>query len=204
MIHSSDANMTGFIITCEDRAHLNDTCDILSSFDIQDFNWPADPFSPPIITYKGPPKLGISNPLYPWQYSILGHQVFVCLTGLPFMPTTGTLAILSTVLLMASIIGLYVTIATHLIFPELRNLPGLNLLAMNCSMVMYQQIFLLGITPQNAELRVCKAVAVILHYLILATFFWTNVMAWDLYQVCSSAVVLLHQRNCFSVISGIS
>ena len=43
---------------------------------------------------------------------------------------------------MASIIGLYLTIITHLVFSELRNLPGLNLLAMNTNMVLYQQLFL--------------------------------------------------------------
>ena len=43
---------------------------------------------------------------------------------------------------MASVIGLYLTIITHLVFSELRNLPGLNLLAMNTNMVLYQQLFL--------------------------------------------------------------
>ena len=49
---------------------------------------------------------------------------------------------LSSGLLMASVIGLYLTIITHLVFSELRNLPGLNLLAMNTNMVLYQQLFL--------------------------------------------------------------
>ena len=72
-----------------------------------------------------------------WISGILGVNVYytwdtnICLQ-----------ANLSFGLQMASIIGLYLTIITHLVFSELRNLPGLNLLAMNTNMVLYQQLFL--------------------------------------------------------------
>ena len=53
---------------------------------------------------------------------------------------------------------------------------------MNTSMVLYQQLFLAGISPRDHHWYVCKGVALSLHFLILCTFFWTNVMAWDLFQ----------------------
>ena len=57
---------------------------------------------------------------------------------------------------------------------------GLNLLSMNTTMLLWQQLFVVGISPAKKE--VCKGVAMSLHYLILSTFFWTHIMAWDLYQ----------------------
>ena len=52
--------------------------------------------------------------------TIIGHPIF-----LPWMPPPdSSLGMLSCILLIASIIGLYLTIITHLTFPELRNLPG--------------------------------------------------------------------------------
>ena len=41
-----------------------------------------------------------------------------------FPPTNSSMGILSAILLIASIVGLYLTIVTHLLFSELRNLPG--------------------------------------------------------------------------------
>ena len=136
------------------------------------------------------PIFGLDGNIYPGEYKVKGtwpHQlVTVCIPDfsvLPFMPASGSLlGNLTSALLMASVIGLYLTIITHLVFSELRNLPGLNLLAMNMSMVLYQQLFLAGISPKNHHWSVCKGVALGLHFLILCTFFWTNVMAWDLYQ----------------------
>ena len=113
-----------------------------------------------------------------------GEKVMVCIDtqDLPFMPSSKNggsfLAYLSFCLMTASIFGLYLTIITHLVFSELHNLPGLNLLAMSTNMVLYQQLFLAPAKSGN----LCTAIAISLHFLILSTFFWTNVMAYDLYK----------------------
>ena len=171
-------------------------------FDASDFWWlPEWPNESQIIKPKVP-DLGLDNEIFPWEYSVTeGHKIWVCISwemALPFMPTAqngGLLAYLSLVLLTASIVGLYLTILTHLVFSELRNLPGLNLLAMNACMVSYQQLFLAAscnlilVTPSF-----CQAVAVSLHFLILSTFFWTNIMAWDLYMTFGQKTVFSQIR----------
>jgi hypothetical protein len=185
-------------MTCEDRARMNDSnCDLKITFDIQDFIWPNDSTKEQVIVFKGSPQFGVANPLQPWEYTVYGQQVLVCVKeflDMPFLPASeSTLAVLTSVLLMASIVGLYATILTHLIFSELRNLPGLNLLAMNVTMVTYQQIFVIGVHADTG-FRACKSVAVCLHFFILSTFFWTNIMAWDLYQTFGKRAVFSQIR----------
>ena len=41
----------------------------------------------------------------------------------------------------------------------------------------------------------CRAVAVIIHFTTLATFFWTNIMAWDIYKTFGQRTVLSHIRQ---------
>ena len=43
--------------------------------------------------------------------------------------------------------------------------------------------FLSGVNERTVVKRtVCTFVAILIHFLILASFFWTNVMAWDIYK----------------------
>ena len=177
-IHSSDAKLTGFIKTCENRAAIDQTCAYPMNFTIGDFTWPENSSAPQIIKFKEP-KYGITELDPNGGYFVQNGIVTICIPN--NWLGDGFYALLSSILMISSIIGLYLTILTHLLFAELRNLPGLNLLAMNTTMVLYQQLFIAGIT--NNHPNVCKTIAIALHFLILSTFFWTNVMAWDLYQV---------------------
>lgn len=178
-IHSSDAKLTGFIKTCENRAAIAQDCGYPMNFTIGDFTWPENSSAPQIIKFKEP-KYGITKLEPSGGYFVQNGIVTICIQN-NWLPSDGFYALLSSILMISSIIGLYLTILTHLLFVELRNLPGLNLLAMNTTMVLYQQLFIAGIT--NNHPNVCKTIAIALHFLILSTFFWTNVMAWDLYQV---------------------
>ena len=192
-IHSSNANLTGFIKTCENRAVIDQDCPHPFNFTVEDFIWPENQSQIQVIHLKED-KYGLQDISPHGGYFVLNDTVTVCIKhygNLPFLPNSeGFYAVLSSVLLISSIVGLYLTIITHCLFSELRNLPGLNLLAMNTTMVLYQQLFVAGIAPSpspdsspNSNLALCKGIAITLHFLILSTFFWTNVMAWDLYQV---------------------
>lgn len=90
---------------------------------------------------------------FPWEYYVKGNSVVVCRNNVPLLSLFAG-DYLSFVLMTASIVGLYLTIITHLLFAELRNLPGLNLLAMNTSMVLYQQLFLA--TSNIANDDICR------------------------------------------------
>ena len=191
-IHSSDAKLTGFIKTCENRAAIDQNCAYPMNFTIDQFIWPENSSAEQIIKFLVP-QYGMSGPISPeGGYFVQNGIVTICIIN-PWLPSDGFYALLSSILMISSIIGLYLTILTHLLFSELRNLPGLNLLAMNTTMVLYQQLFIAGIT--NNHQTVCKTIAVGLHFLILSTFFWTNVMAWDLYQVHGISSVLNFSHN---------
>ena len=43
--HSNEANMTGFIVTCEERSYIKNSssCDMTMKFNVSDFEWPDDP-----------------------------------------------------------------------------------------------------------------------------------------------------------------
>ena len=43
--HSNEANMTGFIVTCEERSYIKNSssCDLTMKFNVSDFEWPDDP-----------------------------------------------------------------------------------------------------------------------------------------------------------------
>ena len=50
----------------------------------------------------------------------------------------------------ASTICLFLTITTYLIFEELRNLPGLNVMGLSFDTFAYQLIFLVGVNEEMA------------------------------------------------------
>lgn len=50
--HSTEAKMTGFIVTCEDRAFINGTCNDPSMYNVSDFKWPDLPNVSQVITFK--------------------------------------------------------------------------------------------------------------------------------------------------------
>ena len=64
-------------------------------------------------------------------------------------------------------------------------------------MVLWQQLFVASITPKSSPTgkAVCKGVAMSLHYLILSTFFWTHIMAWDLYQTFGQKAIFSQIRS---------
>lgn len=88
------------------------------------------------------------------------------------------------------------TIITYFLFKELRNLSGLAVLNLTAATCIFQLVFLLGMRPVvyvNYP-QICVAVAIIIHYGELASIFWTNVMAIDLYLTLSrwSAIVCFY------------
>lgn len=63
-------------------------------------------------------------------------------------------------------IGLAATLVTYSVFGELRNLPGLNLMALSLCLLAYQLIFETGVNERTAENRTaCKVRATKYTYL---------------------------------------
>ena len=76
-----------------------------------------------------------------------------------------------------SMISLIALLSIYIAVPELRTLPGKNLISMSCSMFLYHVFFLL--TGQTDKPYLCMAVSVLLHYFLLSSFCWMGVMAFD-------------------------
>ena len=77
-----------------------------------------------------------------------------------------------------SIISLCLLLAVYLSFKELQNLPGKCLISLSWAMMCYQIIFLCSEKSKDVDV-VCKAVAICLHFFVLAAFSWMSVMAFD-------------------------
>ena len=77
-----------------------------------------------------------------------------------------------------SIISLFLLLAVYLSFKELQNLPGKCLISLSCAIMCYQIIFLCSEKSKEVD-AVCKAVAICLHFFVLAAFSWMSVMAFD-------------------------
>ncbi|KAL9970851.1 hypothetical protein ACROYT_G023302 [Oculina patagonica] len=70
-----------------------------------------------------------------------------------------------------SIVSLCFLLSVYLSFKELRNLPGKCLINLCLAMLCYQVIFL-GAAKSKEVDTLCKAVAIFLHFFLLATFSW--------------------------------
>ena len=77
-----------------------------------------------------------------------------------------------------SILSLIILIALYVRIKEIKKLPGKIVMSLACSLLGFQMVFFLtGITGRPV---LCSAVAVVLHYLLLASFTWMNVLAVDM------------------------
>ena len=76
-----------------------------------------------------------------------------------------------------SMISLIFLLGIYIALPELRTLPGKNLISLSCAMLSYHVFFLL--TGQTDKPKICLAIAVLLHYFLLSSFCWMGVMAFD-------------------------
>ncbi|VDI46745.1 Hypothetical predicted protein [Mytilus galloprovincialis] len=92
-----------------------------------------------------------------------------------------------------SLVCLFLTFLTYLIFPSLRTVPGkINMslvFAMFCSHTVYQ----FGLYQTNNQ-KLCSAIGILIHYLWLATFGCLNVCSFHMYRMFSS-ICITRQQN---------
>ncbi|CAF0829549.1 unnamed protein product [Brachionus calyciflorus] len=97
---------------------------------------------------------------------------------------------------ITSLICMILTLITYTLFKELRNIPGCNIINLTLALSFAQGSFFMGSFFSNIDM-VCFLIAIFTHYGFLASFFWMNVIAFDLYRNFKSAhVLLLSQRVC--------
>ena len=119
------------------------------------------------------------------RYAINGSSLFV---GADFKRVyTGPMALVSAKIsplqkityigCAISMISLISLLSIYIALPELRTLPGKNLISLSCAMFLYHVFFLL--TGQKDTANLCMAVSVLLHYFLLSSFCCMGVMAFD-------------------------
>ena len=119
------------------------------------------------------------------SYFINGSSLFLCMDlkrsyndTEVFVSTRITLLqILTYIGCTISMTSLIFLLAIYIALPELRTLPGKNLISLSCAMLLYHIFFLL--TGQTDKPNLCLAVSVLLHYFLLSSFCWMGVMAFD-------------------------
>ena len=79
---------------------------------------------------------------------------------------------------IVSIVSNCFLLVVYLSFKQLRNLPGKCLISFLSAMLCNHIIFLCAAKFQQVELY-CKAIAICVHFFVLASFWWMSVMAFD-------------------------
>jgi len=101
--------------------------------------------------------------------------------GYKIRTTPASLQLLTLIGCIVSIISLILLIITYILFAELRNLPGKIIINLAISLLLYQSVFFSAVKHEDPD--VCLAVAVLLHFFVLSSFTWMNVMAYDVHRI---------------------
>ena len=85
---------------------------------------------------------------------------------------------------LVSILFLTFLLVTYILFPQLRTLPGKNLMNLAASLLLFELFWILvGFRDFRSNVSLCTATAVIEHYLLLSYFASMSVVAFHTYKV---------------------
>ena len=99
--------------------------------------------------------------------------------------TPASLHLLTAICCIVSMASLIFLLVIHILFPDLRNLPGKIIINFAFSLLLYQSVFFLSVKTSNHEQ--CLIVAILLHFFSLCSFTWMNVMAYDVHRVFTAS-----------------
>ena len=134
------------------------------------------------------------------QYQRNGSKVSICV---PWMAKLAQVqmfkynkiqAIISFIGQIISLTALAVNFLTYMLFPSLRNLPGKCIMSLVLALFVAHLLFVVGI-GQTGNQWVCIAVSMVMHYCFLASFFWMNVLAFELWQTFSKIEVRHNKKG---------
>ncbi|XP_061197442.1 uncharacterized protein LOC133205617 [Saccostrea echinata] len=124
---------------------------------------------------------GVSSNILKTSCGIEFKNIIVAESYLSFV-----LGIISTVITFLSLI-------TYVIFKEMRNLPGVSTANLTFALFLAELLFIVSGAPKPDWL--CPVIGMMLHYLFLASFFWMNVMSYDLYKTFANKYILTRVRS---------
>eukprot|EP00105_Crassostrea_gigas_P012038 XP_011427918.1 PREDICTED: uncharacterized protein LOC105328647 [Crassostrea gigas] len=100
---------------------------------------------------------------------------------------------LSFVLGIISTVVTFLSLMTYVIFKEMRNLPGVSTANLTFALFLAELLFIVSGSPKPDWM--CPVIGMVLHYLFLASFFWMNVMSYDLYKTFANKCILTRVRS---------
>ncbi|XP_067672877.1 uncharacterized protein [Haliotis asinina] len=106
-------------------------------------------------------------------------------TEFNFSPTT---AIVTSIGLFISLLGLMITMVIYALVRTLRNIPGKIILSLTTSLFFANLTVLFAPRAESLP-TLCMVVAALMHYLFLDAFLWMNVMAADVWFTFSKSFV---------------
>ena len=104
------------------------------------------------------------------------------------------LTIVSVIGQIISIICLIILLTVYMILPQLRNIPGKNLMCLSASLLVAQILFLTAVGATDNRIF-CTIISTVLHYSFLAAFCWINVMSFDIWRTFSQDTVSLGNKR---------
>ena len=124
------------------------------------------------------------------NYNLTDSELLICL---PFSHLIKKFedhyALVAYVCLVFSIICLTLYLLLFCLVPDLRNLSGKNLSSLCTSLIIVYSCF--AIAPLNdipTDPQFCKVIAFVKYYGLLASFCWTGVIAFDIYQTIRNSL----------------
>lgn len=127
------------------------------------------------------------------MFMMNGSFVYICQEAFIEIPSKGwpNTRVLESYLSIAcqslSIASLSYTLFIYAVLPDLLNIPNKNLISLVTTLLLAHSLLLFsGLTIGRIPRSVCLVIAVVTHYLFLATFTWTNVIAFDMLRTFSS------------------
>ena len=131
------------------------------------------------------------------SYTVLENKLLLCVsfsrngttgkegsTG-KIQTTPASLQLLTSIGCIVSVVSLVLLLITYLLFHELRNLPGKIIINLALALLLYQSVFFLAVKTANQQQ--CLIVAILLHFFVLSSFTWMNVMAFDVHRIFTAS-----------------
>ena len=94
---------------------------------------------------------------------------------------------LSDACISVSIVALAFLLVTYCLFSELRTPPGINVMNLSASLLLAQLLWVTT-SDKTDHSMACTVTAVLLHYLLLVSFVWTAIIAFDTWKTVTSKV----------------
>ena len=116
----------------------------------------------------------------PGEFEIREGELAICATSSNFRKFDDALTIMSLVFLAASIFCLCCHLVLFCLVPDLRNLSGKNLASL-CVCLLIGYICFVTSPFETPGSGGCRALGIVMYTAFIASFFWMNVMAFDVF-----------------------